>query len=88
MLKIDPAFLFELSTGMRRVREVREDTPLGYAAFLVTIAKEHIEQAVENSIYSHLIRMPARAAQAALEVQIEALISKSRSLDIEERRDW
>ena len=66
MLKVDPAFLLDLGTSMRRVREVTSKTPMAYGYFLLSSARNDISEAVEQSIYSHLFRVPTRASANAL----------------------
>ena len=77
MQKIDPAFLFELGPALRRIRDVTEKSPLGYAAFLLVGALEQIDMAVDGSIYAHLIRGPARQAKSVLVTQIRAIIARN-----------
>lgn len=73
MLKIDPGFLLDLGTSMRRVREVTSKTPMSYGYFLLGNARKDISEAVEQSIYSHLFRAPTRASANALLNQITVM---------------
>ena len=76
MLKIDPAFLFELGPVMRKVREVSQETPMVYASFLLSAAVDQIRMAVEQSIYAHMLRDPTRASAYTLIAHMQSLISQ------------
>jgi hypothetical protein len=76
MLKIDPAFLFELGPVMRKIREVNKDTPIVFAYVIIEAAGEQIGQAVDHSIYSHAIRSPTRASAHKLLDHIRTMLGK------------
>ena len=76
MLKIDPAFLFELSTAMRGVRDVDDRTPSGYGSFVLDHARREIHQAIEFSVYSHLFRAPTKIAAISVLNQIDEMCKR------------
>jgi hypothetical protein len=66
MQKIDPAFLFELGDQLRRVRSVTEHSELPHVWVTLNQAGRVVEQAVNGSIYTPLLRDPCRASALAL----------------------
>lgn len=74
MLKIDPAFLFDLASTMRRIRDVGRETHVMQGHTILTVASQNIRQAVEASIYSHVFRMPVRTSGYALLSHIENML--------------
>jgi hypothetical protein len=76
VLKIDPAFLFDLSTAMRGVATVETSTPVGYGAYVLDHARREIHQAIDYSIYAHLFRAPVRVAVVALLNQLDEMCKR------------
>lgn len=83
MLKIDPAFLFELASAMRRVHQVQRETPTANGYYFLDSARTHIRQAVDESIYTHALRAPVRAAANALLAHMDNMLSIFQSVE-----DW
>jgi hypothetical protein len=81
MLKIDPAFLFELASAMRRVQHVTKDTATGNGYFFLDSARTHIRQAVDESIYAHALRAPVRAAANSLLAHIDNMLAPFQSVE-------
>lgn len=62
MQKIDPAFLFENGSTLRRVRTIDTNTSYPLAYVFLDQAKTAIEQLIDQSVYAHLVRVPCRTA--------------------------
>jgi hypothetical protein len=75
MQKIDPAFLFEMGDQLRKVAAINKDSPPAQAYFAMNGASGVIERTISNSIYSHLLRTPCRAAANALAEQMRKMCS-------------
>jgi hypothetical protein len=73
MQKIDPAFLFELGDTLRRVRQITADSHLASTYFALDAAATTIDQAVNSSVYNHLIRQPCRVAANQLMAQMRQM---------------
>jgi len=76
MQKIDPAFLFEMGDQLRKVAAINRDTPVSEAYFVLVPSAQAIEQAINQSVYWHLLRSPCRAAAQALVQQMRSMTSK------------
>lgn len=83
MQKIDPAFLFELGSHVRRVRTVAPNMVVADAYLTLDNAATAIDQAVNGSVYSHLLRPPCRIAAANLIEHMRAMVE-----GIKAEADW
>lgn len=81
--KIDPAFLFELGDQIRKIREIGTSSPFAYAYLTLENAGTAIDQAVNHSVYNHLMRNPCRVAANALVEHINRI--KQKIIDTD---DW
>src|SRR5579884_3756899 len=66
MKKIDPAFLFELGDQLRKIATVTTGSTFAHAYLTIQSGLGAIQQIVELSIYSPLLRDPCRIAANAL----------------------
>lgn len=82
MQKIDPAFLFELGDQLREIRSISSKTELAVVWITLDHTRKAITQAVDSSVYTHLVHDPCRTAAGALIRYIETL--KEEAI----KRDW
>ncbi len=81
--KIDPAFLFEVGSQLRRLRALQQQGSVANTYAIMDTAAHAVEQVVAGSIYTHLVRIPCRTAAHALVEFIRSL-----QAGLMERDDW